>query len=1152
MKRKATLLKALIPMALGCYSLQSSESADPRLLHVPSPDWRDQVIYMIMTDRFADGDPSNNDLGYGEYKKGSGSHYNGGDLRGIIDKLPYLKELGVTAIWITPPVLNQWWSSPYQTAGWHGYWAVDFSKVDPHLGTLEDYKDLSHALHSDGMYLIQDIVTNHVGNFYTYDGAYDPDDTAKGFRLLEPESVQPAPTQHPFDLIDRTHPEHAAAHIYHWTPTVKDFSDPEQLTTYMLGFLADINTANPLVMETFKESYARWIKEVGVDGFRIDTVMHVDHAFWHHFLNDPDGIHNVAASLGKEAFLSFGESFKISPPFEASGETQVTSYLGTPEKPGLKSMLAFPLYATITRVFGEGKPTAELEHRLEAFMSHFPQPHIVPTFIDNHDTRRFLGIGSTEGFEQALVALFTLPGIPTLLQGTEQALKDTRQALFAGGYGSQVDHFRTDTPAFQLVSTLSRLRTAEPILTQGDLEVLVADPSGPGLVAYKRTLGEEAVLVIFNTANHSIWADAIPTGLPATTKLQTQFARRFEGEVITGVDGHLSLELPARSALVLGTEGAQDVAAPAETPASPPEIHVSTEIHSRTLSSDTRVTGTVTKAHTRLALILDGNLDEAIPFNADADGAWKVTLPVRDLGETSHYFQIFAPDEQTASARIPYRTHVTETEFEGSLSDPAHDDSGPTGKTTSPTAYEDLGQKDILSVSYKAGGSNLELILQMRCITQDWVPFNGIEKVAFSIFIDLPDQPGLRDLPLLNAHMPEGHEWNLGHILSGWGNSVFTAEGSTSTERGDNTGFAPQVTADPEKGTLTIQYTGKHLGVSSWKGAAFYITTWDVNGEGYYIPINPDPSKFEFLGTSADDPKIMDDALLKLPDKTTHGYLHCIPSFPSEEAEPRPVYVWVPDQIEPGQRYPVVYMHDGQALFHIEDNWNGKTWDVDEVAHHLISKGELPPFIVVGVWNTGVYRHADYFPQKAWDLIPESFNAAIIENLETGNKARYRDSLPRSDAYLRFLVKELKPYVDARFPTLQGPRYTSVMGSSMGGLISMYAICEYPEVFGAAACLSTHWIGKWDDTDNPIPNALLDYMRSHLPGPHSHRLYFDHGTTGIDALYPLHQERVDALMSARGFTPQNWVTRVFDGAGHDETDWNNRLRIPLTFLIRTP
>lgn len=140
-------------------------AAQPRL-HVPSPDWRDQILFFVMTDRFADGDPANNDQGAGEYRPGERSRYQGGDFKGLVDRLDYIRGLGATALWITPPVANQWLSPDGSYSGYHGYWAQHFKQVDPHLGTLADYQRLSDALHRQGLYLVQDIVVNHTGNFF--------------------------------------------------------------------------------------------------------------------------------------------------------------------------------------------------------------------------------------------------------------------------------------------------------------------------------------------------------------------------------------------------------------------------------------------------------------------------------------------------------------------------------------------------------------------------------------------------------------------------------------------------------------------------------------------------------------------------------------------------------------------------------------------------------------------------------------------------------------------------------------------------------------------------------------------------------------------------------------------------------------------------
>ena len=226
------------------------------LLHVPSPQWQDQVIYFLMTDRFNDGDPSNNDQGAGEYDPSKESHYSGGDIQGVIDQLDYIQGMGATAVWTTPLVANQWWSEATQYSGYHGYWATDFSQIDAHAGDMQTYQRLSDQLHRRGMYLIKDIVVNHTGNFFNYRGGqngYNPDNTLENFYLLEStDARQTAPSQSPFDLIDRTNPEHVEAAIYNWTPSITDYTNVDHQYTYQLATLADINTTNPLVIDTFK------------------------------------------------------------------------------------------------------------------------------------------------------------------------------------------------------------------------------------------------------------------------------------------------------------------------------------------------------------------------------------------------------------------------------------------------------------------------------------------------------------------------------------------------------------------------------------------------------------------------------------------------------------------------------------------------------------------------------------------------------------------------------------------------------------------------------------------------------------------------------------------------------------------------------------
>lgn len=273
---------------------------------------------------------------------------------------------------------------------------------------------------------------------------------------------------------------------------------------------------------------------------------------------------------------------------------------------------------------------------------------------------------------------------------------------------------------------------------------------------------------------------------------------------------------------------------------------------------------------------------------------------------------------------------------------------------------------------------------------------------------------------------------------------------------------------------------------------------------------------------------------------TTSGKVVRIENFQSEFIQPRNVDVWLPEDYNPQNEYAVLYMHDGQMLFDSTSTWNKQEWQVDEVAGRMQQEGSISNCLVVGVWNNGAYRHAEYFPQKPVQFLPEQIRAGLTAQNLKGN--------PMSDQYLLFLTKELKPYIDSHFSTKTDAANTLIMGSSMGGLISMYALCEYPEIFGGAACLSTHWVGTFERNE-PIPEAFVTYLKHHLPDPATHRLYFDYGTETLDSLYEDYQLRVDEVLKEKGYTQLNWMTKKFPGADHSEKAWASRLHIPLQFLL---
>ena len=520
-------------------------------LHVPSPDWRDQIVYFVLTDRFANGDPGRSDQGMGEYDPQDPRKYSGGDLQGIIDRLDYIAGLGATAVWITPPVQAQWWDPMVDYGGYHGYWARNFREVDEHLGTLETYRALSQRLHKRGMYLIQDIVCNHTGNFFSYQGGYCHRDPTRHFVLNTGSIPTTRPTQPPFDRNDVRDRAQREAAIYHWTPAIEHPQDPTQRVEYALYDLDDLNTTNPTVREALKESYAYWIREVGVDAYRIDTAYHVERAFWRDFVHSANGMHAVASETGRDDFLCFGEVLMGCDAYDDTGDLIATSYQGPPHAPVLDTVLNFPLYFTLRRVFAEGRPTDELAHRLRNHMRLYRDPLRVPTFIDNHDVDRLASVGGDEAVAQALVFLLTAPGVPAIYYGTEQGFTERRKAMFAGGWGSEGrDHYDTDAPLYGLIAALSRLRLDHAVFRRGDAEPVASDAFDTGLFAFRRRSSVGDALVAFNTSDAPL-SERI--NLAGEVDYRSAFTL---GEAVgwSWVERALAVELPPRGALVLVAE----------------------------------------------------------------------------------------------------------------------------------------------------------------------------------------------------------------------------------------------------------------------------------------------------------------------------------------------------------------------------------------------------------------------------------------------------------------------------------------------------------------------------------------------------------------------------------------------------------------------
>ena len=269
----------------------------------------------------------------------------------------------------------------------------------------------------------------------------------------------------------------------------------------------------------------------------------------------------------------------------------------------------------------------------------------------------------------------------------------------------------------------------------------------------------------------------------------------------------------------------------------------------------------------------------------------------------------------------------------------------------------------------------------------------------------------------------------------------------------------------------------------------------------------------------------------------------------SRYADPRRVVVWLPSGYSSkGPKYAVLYMHDGQNLFDTATAGYGMEWQIDETLDRLIQEKKVRPAIVVGIWNTPK-RLQEYVPSKAFNGLPADYRQKI--------HAIYGGD-PLSDGYLKFLVTELKPAIDRRFNVKTDRADTVIMGSSMGSLISLYAIDEYPQVFGGAGMMSTHWPlfmtpdGKsvGDREYEVVSSAFEHYLAPALPDPATHKLYFDHGSETLDAIYARYQDRVDAVVRRRGYRQwSNVLSLSFPGEKHNEISWASRVAVPLQFLL---
>jgi glycosidase len=410
------------------------------------------VIYLIMPDRFDDGDAGNNFPSSGAFDRNSPRAYHGGDLRGIQKRLPYLKDLGITAIWITPIYQND----DRTGRDYHGYGAIDLYSVEKHLGTLASYRELVKAAHEQGMKVLLDIVPNHVGPANPW--------------------VDNPPTDRWFHGTREKHLTTGLSLAVETDPHAPPLEWRNMVEGWFAGILPDMGTDDPINAQYLRQNALWWAETGALDGFRIDTFPYVDRPFWRDFHAD---LHRTYPR-----FRTVGEVFNPDPTvtaFFVGGK--VTGEIDT----GLDTVFDFPLESTLRNVILQDAPARQIEDVLRHDWM-FPHPENLVTFFGNHDTKRFMSEpgATTEKLKLAFSLLLTLRGIPEIYYGDEIGMSgvddpDNRRDFPGGFPGDKRNAFTSEgrTPEEQSVFThvrnLLRLRQEHPALRGGELIHIFAD-----------------------------------------------------------------------------------------------------------------------------------------------------------------------------------------------------------------------------------------------------------------------------------------------------------------------------------------------------------------------------------------------------------------------------------------------------------------------------------------------------------------------------------------------------------------------------------------------------------------------------------------------------------------------------------------------------
>ncbi len=518
-------------------------AAAPKREYTPSPeDWRDELLHFVLLDRFARAGKVRT---YGDVTRGDSRH--GGNLRGIIEQLNYLKGSGVTTLLLSPVTQNQ-------PASYHGYASIHLMAIDPHLGTMADFKELVREAHQRGLKVVLDWGINHAGPVFEYKEGSQ----WRGLEGQPKEIGEWTETLKPNELMDARH--------FTRRGVIDDWNDRAQSThgdfpPNYRHFASDKKeTADALI------HIAKWfIQETDIDGFRVDAVRHVAPGFVPVFAK---AVKEYAASIGKKNFFLVGE--------DSTGiDEELVPQLTTN---GMDSVFAYPAYRRETYALHGKAPTRALEnsmHRTNQALG--PLAGRLLRFIDNHDVYRFLRLGEPEAqLKVALAYLLFSIGIPMTYYGTEQGFRqDTdrldpegpehpadprnREDQFEGGAfksdSSAGDKFDQSSPVYKFLKQIADVRMAYAALRRGAQWVRWSDTDRAGVFAFSRIYEGKEVVVVLNFANEArqeeMWVDAnaSPAGIVFHDALDESYTTAAHTPVAAG--SKITVSVPPLSVRVL-------------------------------------------------------------------------------------------------------------------------------------------------------------------------------------------------------------------------------------------------------------------------------------------------------------------------------------------------------------------------------------------------------------------------------------------------------------------------------------------------------------------------------------------------------------------------------------------------------------------------